>query len=744
MAIFKIHPGIGIARLGNTDEFYLAPEQLGALPIECDDQGREKTAKGGEPVRVQNFKESGDLSKIKRQGARFRVFAYDDENDPDGREIKIGDTFTFELETTTTGRTLVEGRVKDVQWTVHLANKKSSWYDYQETDGMHGYSSSHPLRNPTVTQPDLRRQLITDPGPQTVSLASPNASFAKGENPGYPQTFPPETILPNPITTLGDLIVNEQNKNIRLIVLGGQGNSGSTNTPYISSYTNNDGWFDDISDGPVTAVIEYDYDFSYTTQDEDGNVVEVTECRTGTMEVNVPAWVVVGYPRYVPEIPDMITLDEVIYDLSVRNFAYEPRLFGVPPYDKAGNSPKTEEDFRLWRNEAQYNPDYYPKFYKEIWPILLRPDLYRNLFDFDFFAGGDPHNTGTGGNLDEEALSMPPMHGEDPNFQHRQFIYKILRQPGQENLYTAEVVSRAIPDYHPRLMPMLAGNNPISNTSPEKFLRLTDTQLFLLGQWARGKFVNECIEWGEDDPNCKTPWKRPAVTGSQIDRGVLGNMLGGAFCPGGELGWIVLNTAIYSGPYRFRHTTYTAGALSLPAVIADQDGSPAANLAAGLEPGDLTKYIGIPWQADFHECSYQTINITYEGWNKIYPDSTGDPVQQEIADNIPWWPAHRPTVVLASVQGPQVYWASGIPDNNAGDLEMVTAWKDLGFIKYVTKEVESSIVEKIDGKCKKKVLGTSTVSAYSQVERNDAALGPPVRPGSGILGEVTKSADRRQ
>ena len=29
----------------------------------------------------------------------------------------------------------------------------------------------------------------------------------------------------------------------------------------------------------------------------------------------------------------------------------------------------------------------------------------------------------------------------------------------------------------------------------------------------------------------------------------------------------------------------------------------------------------------------------------------------------------------------QVAWSLGIPQTNAGDLRMVTAWKDLGFIK---------------------------------------------------------------
>src|SRR5882672_4304041 len=32
---FKIHPSIGVARVGNSPEFYLEPETIGGRPIEC-------------------------------------------------------------------------------------------------------------------------------------------------------------------------------------------------------------------------------------------------------------------------------------------------------------------------------------------------------------------------------------------------------------------------------------------------------------------------------------------------------------------------------------------------------------------------------------------------------------------------------------------------------------------------------------------------------------------------------------
>ncbi|MDC8005538.1 LodA/GoxA family CTQ-dependent oxidase [Aureisphaera galaxeae] len=718
---FKIHPGIGFARLGNTeDDFYLCPEQLGELPIACNELGQEKVDANGNLVRVSQFKDSNDLSKIKKQAARFKIFAYSDKEDEVGEEIKIGGTYDFIYETAVTAPTIVKGKVTDIDWTVHLANKKASWYEFQETNGMHGYEPSHPLRNPEVTQPDLRRQLIIDPGPLTVSLKHSRGEFAKFgtdskkrdtskfQKVSYPQTFPPSDIKPNPIDTLGSLIVNEQDKHCRLIVLGGNGNSGSTKTPVISNFVNNNGWFDDISDGPVTATIQ----FSFKQKQYDGKKEKMVTINS-SMDVQVPAWVVVGYPRYAPQMQDMITMDEKMYDLFVRKFAYDPQVFGVAPYDKASNSPQTEAEWETWRNDADYNPDYYPKFYKEIWTMLHRPDSYRYSYDFDYFAGSDPHNRGTGGNLDENALSQVPKNGEDPYFRMRQFIYMIMRQTDERNDYV--VTNDDWPtNAKPRLMPMLCGNNPLSNVSPDKFLSMTETQLFFLKQWMKGKFVNECEEWNDGDKNCKNPWANPPTTGVGIDRGVLSNILGGAFCPGGEISWIVNNPAIYSEPYRIKHATYLAGALSIPKPIADIDGSNAPNLAEGMEPGDMTKFIGIPWQADFHECTTQDLDVTYRGWNNIYLDSDGDPAQQDIAYDIPWWPAHRPIVVSEGPNSPQVYWASGIPANNAGDLQMVEAWKDLGFLL---------------------ATGEGIHKAFYQQERNNDALGDPVTPGDRVLGQ---------
>ena len=199
---------------------------------------------------------------------------------------------------------------------------------------------------------------------------------------------------------------------------------------------------------------------------------------------------------------------------------------------------------------------------------------------------------------------------------------------------------------------------------PSKFLRLTDSQLFILGQWAAGKFINE----QQEDIPITNP-EQGTQTGTDLDRGVLSNGLGGAFCPGGEVAWIIRNPAIYAEPFRIKHSPYFSpltlaswqpNPLSLPGPLATPQDQ--GSMAVGLEPGDLTKYGAVPWQADFNECSNQTMDTTYEQWNVIDPQSVGDPAP-DVTKTTFWWPAHRPMQVNAVIDGnqQQVAWSQGIP-----------------------------------------------------------------------------------
>ena len=285
MATYKIHPGIGIARLGNSDtEFYIAPETPAGLPLECDSNGNQRFGPDGTtPLLVTTFRDA--QGRIKRQAARFQVFVYDEQS-PEGRPLKIGDP----IEGGGNNGTLTE-----IHWQVYIANKKACWYEFDTTVGEHGYPPGHPRRNRDVTD---RSRLIIDPGPRTVTGNKRRASFDRIGEGGYATTFPPSPLSPCSIDTLGEMMMDEAG---RLLVLGGYGCSGSERggpgEPHTENYANNDGWYDDTSDGPVMArLVMYSQ--------------EVT--RTRYIDVEYPAWVIVGYPRYVPQVLDMVTMDEVL------------------------------------------------------------------------------------------------------------------------------------------------------------------------------------------------------------------------------------------------------------------------------------------------------------------------------------------------------------------------------------------------------------------------------------------------
>jgi L-lysine epsilon oxidase C-terminal domain len=109
----------------------------------------------------------------------------------------------------------------------------------------------------------------------------------------------------------------------------------------------------------------------------------------------------------------------------------------------------------------------------------------------------------------------------DPYGPPRRYLFGLLRMPGEESEFKIEdqVSSRL---HNLPLIPLLCGDNPLTNTAPSKFLRLTDYMLFILKQWADGCFINEIDQgWLKEPPyNPFLPY--PATlpeTGREVDQG---------------------------------------------------------------------------------------------------------------------------------------------------------------------------------------------------------------------------------
>jgi L-Lysine epsilon oxidase N-terminal/L-lysine epsilon oxidase C-terminal domain len=238
-----IYPSIGVARIGNSqDDFFIGPEVVDPLP---------------EPPGFYRDK----AGALKRQAARFRIYGLNAE----GQVVKE-----------------LTAQNAQVEWSAHLANKKSAWYQFQLALDIPEAASAPPslLRNVAVAD---RSQLVIDPGPRHIK--------GLNQHGGKRHVFDTGKFMGTPVY-LGELRTDEAG---RLIVLGGRGVSASFDGSIAITFANNEGWHDDVSDGPVTAKVTYE-----------GQELKVA-----------PAWVIVGPPNYAPMQKSVRTMWDLMRDTAI-------------------------------------------------------------------------------------------------------------------------------------------------------------------------------------------------------------------------------------------------------------------------------------------------------------------------------------------------------------------------------------------------------------------------------------------
>lgn len=302
----KIHPAIGIARLGNSPAgFFIGPE----LP------GINKPPVGG-------YKDA--QMRVKRQAARFRIFGYGE----DGNVVKE-----------------ITAKDADIRWTVHLANKKAAWKEFD------GLNPNRPLRNRSEKN---RNKLIIDPGERTLNKTNSSALFNTGIF--YDKSVP-----------LGEMRVG---KNGRLIVLGGFGSSSSIDNKPPIQFANNNGWHDDVSDGPVTALVKLK-----------GN---------SKFEAAIPAWVICPPPDFAPSLGNVISLYDTLIQVAIDKLNY--RLPEIPsftndiyPILSRANNMKWVSSM-MWKKHRKHGskPAYIESKHKdmeEITPLIIDTALRQKVFD---------------------------------------------------------------------------------------------------------------------------------------------------------------------------------------------------------------------------------------------------------------------------------------------------------------------------------------------------------------------------
>ncbi|MGA8842983.1 MAG: LodA/GoxA family CTQ-dependent oxidase, partial [Nitrososphaeraceae archaeon] len=129
-----------------------------------------------------------------------------------------------------------------------------------------------------------------------------------------------------------------------------------------------------------------------------------------------------------------------------------------------------------------------------------------------------------------------------------------------------------------------------------------------------------------------------------LDKSGLELSIGGPFYPGIEITYIASEPGLYDGK--------------------------AFRINPNLEPGDITQYMAIPWQADFLLCMET------------------------------WWPTARPDHVKREGDMSRMQWARGSADENFVSntpppdyMKMVSEWNKLGFIKPIKVDGKINFIE---------------------------------------------------
>ncbi|WP_424638003.1 LodA/GoxA family CTQ-dependent oxidase [Embleya sp. AB8] len=476
----RIHPAIGIARVGNStrpDGWFYGPETPNP-PVSAP--GSVKDRDGA----------------IKRQAARFRLYGYA----ADGRVLR-------EVTRADQGTTIT--------WGVHVANRKAAWYEFHLPldipDSRDPAAKPSVRRNPRVTD---RRSLVIDPGRKTLNAAGAGpVAFAGGR------------FLGRVDVPLGEMRTDEHG---RLVVLGGHGRSGSPDHAPLASVTNNDGWYDDISDGPVTATVTIG-----------GAAIPVD-----------PAWVVVAPPNFAPDVRTLRTLYDLLFDVFVTT--------GQLPFPAKVS------------------------FGEHIEPIL------RRFCDLQWVNAGFAAQFGWSG----------PEHFLAPE------TLKRLASPADKYHELRRQVYTALRDYDrdgrsPTPWPWLYGDGMASvPRTVRQHLTLSPTQDRLLLAWSRGEFDGTPFAGYphavEDAPLAAQP--------GLLDRAALDFCVADAFHPGIEVTWPIRHASMFAAPFRIRARAEGAADPDYGNTLTPDAALAANGPVYAQGPGDLSRWMAVPWQTDTAGC----------------------------------------------------------------------------------------------------------------------------------------------
>ncbi|NRA14933.1 MAG: iron-containing redox enzyme family protein [Oceanospirillaceae bacterium] len=330
-------------------------------------------------------------------------------------------------------------------------------------------------------------------------------------------------------------------------------------------FTGGDGKSDSVRGKDSTFLISYANNDWWFDDTSDGTVKCEVVIGNSKVEVKGAASVIVAPPDYSPHTKNVVSL----YDVFIQSI----------------------DDLNLeWpENELGVKPDHEKlTFMMDIYPILRRTGDYRWVNAKAYQAHGRERLADFIPFDQLVKLANPELARKTNSIQKG--IFKHIRNPNLDsNSYEAGNQANL------SFMPPLSGDEgTITLGEPDTWLKLTKNQYAALEKWSNGEFEN-------DLPSSEQELKKSEARIGNINeydvcdqplaliRSALEACEGGAFYPGIEITSVVRHSKFYSEAFR---------------------------VDPSWMPGDISKWMALPWQADFNDCS----------------------------DN--WWPAVRPDDVI--------------------------------------------------------------------------------------------------
>ena len=447
-------------------------------------------------------------------------------------------------------------------WTVHVANTKAAWYGFVNAMDRGDAAPGVPGAQRNAFIGGNKRAQMLVIDPGPLAISG-TAVNAQGTDTAYRLQG---RFWQSLDVSLGHLRTDDQG---RLLVFPADGVSRTAieQNP-VRDFTNNDGWHDDWCDGWVKATVQLD-----------GQEID---CE--------PAWIVSCGPKFAPQMEPVVTL----YDAAREAMIALGQL--SEPGDKVS-------------------------FRRDVLPILRRSGQMQWVASAVFLGSAWQH---VGDLSDPETLAALAQPGAQARDQ-RQRVFKAFRRPGGQDLRVDA-------------LPLMLGDGVNYPDSPHSWLTLTDAQYKTLSLWADGQFENDyqdaqmdSYQMLEDIPLALQP--------EALTRAALDACSGGAFHPGVEITWPIRHPELFQGKDQTR-LPFRLALSKRPGLIQDMgyqlnpvnvfEGNPKMSEQGApigpQAPGDLTRWMGVPWQGDAFSC--QAV---------------------QTADGFPtpiWWPALLPVDVL--------------------------------------------------------------------------------------------------